>query len=56
MFFLGYHSALCFYAAYLHYHILHHLAWDVHRLHEAYYIGAPTTDPTQTPPARTLHA
>jgi hypothetical protein len=40
MLFLGYHSALTAYATWIHYRIGSHLAYDVHRLGEAYYINA----------------
>ena len=38
MLFLIYHSTLCFYSTYLHGMIIFHLAVDVHRLSEAYYL------------------
>eukprot|EP00315_Gephyrocapsa_oceanica_P032215 CAMPEP_0185413650 /NCGR_PEP_ID=MMETSP1365-20130426/5174_1 /TAXON_ID=38817 /ORGANISM="Gephyrocapsa oceanica, Strain RCC1303" /LENGTH=388 /DNA_ID=CAMNT_0028016531 /DNA_START=35 /DNA_END=1201 /DNA_ORIENTATION=- len=38
--FLLYHAMLCFYSAFLHGTILAFLAYDHHRLHEAYYIDA----------------
>ena len=44
--FLAYHSYLCFYAAYQHVMMVMHLAIDVHRLPEAYYLdeaGQPQT-------------
>ena len=36
--FLVYHAALCFYSTYIHAMIIYHLAIDVHRLREAYYL------------------
>lgn len=36
--FLLYHALLCFYSTYLHGMIIYHLAVDVHRLSEAYYL------------------
>jgi hypothetical protein len=37
--FLLFHSFLCFYSTYIHIMLTLHLAIDVHRLDEAYYIG-----------------
>ena len=38
--FLIYHSFLCFYSVYIHATIALHIGYDVHRLHEAYYLDA----------------
>ncbi|KAL1523796.1 hypothetical protein AB1Y20_018719 [Prymnesium parvum] len=37
--FLSFHAFLCFYSTYIHVKITHHLAIDVHRLDEAYFLG-----------------